>query len=82
MGQEVKKGVKTFVMLSWIKKKINRPMFNEGFFKMIDELSPKIILVYGSANYPCFLKAKEMGITVIQYQSRTNISFRGSNKNV
>ena len=49
---------------------------------MIDELSPKIILVYGSANYPCFLKAKEMGITVIQYQSRTNISFRGGNKNV
>ena len=49
---------------------------------MIDELSPKIILVYGSANYPCFLKDKEMGITVIQYQSRTNISFRGGNKNV
>ncbi len=66
---------------SGLRKKTNRPMFDEGFFNMINELSPKIILVYRSANYPCFLKAKEMGITIIQYKSRTNNSYKGVTTN-
>jgi len=64
---------------SGLKTKENRPIFDEGFFEMIKELSPKIILIYGSANYPCILKAKELGIVIIQYKSRTNISFKGGN---
>jgi hypothetical protein len=66
---------------SGLKKKSNRPLFDEGFFQMIKVLSPKVILVYGSANYPCFMKAKEMGIIVIQYQSKTNRNFHRGNLN-
>ncbi len=64
-----------------LKKKENRLIFEEGFFKMIEILTPKIILVYGSANYSCFLKAKDMGIKIIQYKSFTNRRFNGGNSN-
>ena len=56
-------------------------VFEEGFFRMIEELKPKVILTYGSSKYPCFEKAKEMGIIIIQYDSRTSKSFKGVDKN-
>lgn len=53
----------------------NRVKFEEYFYKIIEILTPKTILVYGSANYECFQKAKEMGIKVISYPSKTNQVF-------
>jgi hypothetical protein len=34
-------------------------------------LHPHTIIVYGSANYPCFKKLEEQGIKIIAYQSKT-----------
>ena len=65
-----------------LKEKINRPLFNEGFFKMIEVLKPKIILVYGSSNYDCFKRAEKMGIRIIGYESRASKSFKGGAKDV
>ena len=49
----------------------DRERFNEGFSEMIARLSPKTIIVYGSANYPCFDLARDKGISVRQYPSAT-----------
>ena len=64
---------------SGLKHKFNRYLFEEGFKILIDKLHPIVILVYGSANYPCFYAAKEQGISIIQYKSKTNIAFTGGN---
>lgn len=50
---------------------IDRERFEQGFFEMIKRLYPHTIIVYGSANYPCFDKAKQMGIRVISFPSHT-----------
>ena len=50
----------------------NRYDFNIGFNKMLEVLSPKIIVVYGSANYEPFKKAAASGITIIPFMSETN----------
>ena len=63
-----------------LKIKENYKIFEVGFFKMLEVLTPKVILTYGSSNYSCFRKAKEMGIQIIQYESRTSKSFKGGNK--
>lgn len=36
---------------SWLRKKDNRRLFEEGFRKMIATLQPKTIIIYGSENY-------------------------------
>ena len=56
---------------SQLRQKENRQQFEEGFEVMIKRLNPKTILVYGSDRYECFKKAKEQGIEVIQFPSRT-----------
>lgn len=66
---------------SKLKLKENYVLFEDGFFKMVEELRPKVIITYGSANYPCFLKAQKMCIKVVQYDSRTNKSFKRGYKN-
>lgn len=54
---------------------IDRQRFEEGLYNMIRVLKPHTILVYGSANYPCFQKIREMGITIISYQSKTSKAY-------
>ncbi|MFC2659084.1 MAG: DUF4417 domain-containing protein [Segatella sp.] len=53
------------------RKLIDRRRFEEGLDKLVEVLAPHIILVYGSANYPCFDRLKEQGITIISYPSKT-----------
>ena len=53
------------------RKLIGRARFEKGLTVMIDRLRPKTILVYGSAKYPCFTRLKDMGVSVIEYPSRT-----------
>ena len=57
------------------KRRIDRQRFNEGFFKMIEVLHPYAIIVYGSANYPCFREAKAQGIQIIDFPSNTATAF-------
>ena len=49
----------------------DRKRFEDGLFEMVKVLKPHTIIVYGSANYPCFDKIKEQGIKVISYPSKT-----------
>ena len=59
----------------------DRMRFENGLNEMVLNLHPKIILVYGSANYPCFEMLKEAGITIIQYPSETSEIYKGRNIN-
>ena len=43
--------------------------------KIITVLSPHTIVVYGSANYPCFEKLIDRGIKVISYPSQMAQAF-------
>lgn len=60
---------------SGINKLENRPLFEIGLFKMVDYLNPRAIIVYGSANYDCFVKIAEKGIPVIAFPSSTSLAF-------
>lgn len=53
----------------------DRERFETGFFEMISRLEPHTIIVYGSANYPCFNKAHDLGIQIISFQSHTAKAF-------
>lgn len=57
------------------RKLIDRSRFESGLFKMVEVLEPHTIIVYGSANYPCFKKLSEQGIKVVSYQSHTASAF-------
>lgn len=61
---------------SQLRNKENYSQFENGFWRMIDELCPKAILVYGSANYPCFEKAKTLGIIISPYPGATSSFYR------
>ncbi|MCF0241491.1 MAG: DUF4417 domain-containing protein [Treponema sp.] len=54
----------------------HRPYFEEGLREMVRVLTPKTIIVYGSARYPIFDEIREMGIEVIPFISRTNAAFK------
>ena len=60
------------------RKRADRERFVKGLFKMVEILKPHTIIVYGSANYPCFKKLKEQGIKVISYESQTCRGFKNS----
>ena len=49
--------------------------FEEGLEELVRVLTPHTILVYGSANYPCFDQLFERGIRVISYPSHTASAF-------
>ncbi len=53
----------------------DRKRFEEGLEELVHFLQPHTILVYGSANYPCFAKLISRGIRVIAYQSNTALAF-------
>ncbi len=50
---------------------IDRKRFEEGLDELIRVLHPHTVLVYGSANYPCFRRLIEQGIGVIAYPGKT-----------
>ena len=57
------------------RKLIDRKRFEEGLKELVRVLRPHTILVYGSANYPCFDKLIDQGIEVVAYPSRTASAF-------
>lgn len=60
---------------SGIRQLQNRPMFENGLFKMVEVLHPHTIIVYGSSNYPCFTKLRNQGICIVSYPSKTSEAF-------
>ena len=57
------------------RKQIDRERFEIGLKELVRVLQPHTIVVYGSANYPCFDKLIEQGIKVVSYPSRTASAF-------
>lgn len=52
----------------------NRSVFEQGFYRMVEVLSPHTIVVYGSDQYPCFDSIRDE-ITVITFPSEKNKVF-------
>lgn len=62
------------------RKYLDRARFEQGLAELVRVLSPKTIVVYGSANYPCLEKLKDQGITIVAFSSETAKAFeRGKN---
>ena len=59
------------------KKLIDRKRFEDGLKELVRVRKPHTVLVYGSANYPCFDKLIGQGIKIISYPSRTASVFKG-----
>lgn len=57
------------------RKYVDRERFEQGLEKLVDVLSPHTILVYGSANYPCFERLISCGIKVVSFPSKTARAF-------
>ncbi len=57
------------------KKLIDRKRFEEGLEELVRIRKPHTILVYGSANYPCFDRLIDRGIKVVAYPSHTAPAF-------
>lgn len=53
----------------------DRERFEAGLEELVKRLEPDTIIVYGSANYPCFTKLSEQGIKIISYPSQTAQAF-------
>lgn len=53
----------------------DRRRFENGLEQLIKVLKPRIILVYGSANYPCFTKLINAGVQIISYSSQMARAF-------
>ena len=57
------------------KKQEDRERFEEGLEQMMRVVAPPTIIVYGSANYPCFEKIKTQGVEIISFKSKTAAAF-------
>ena len=57
------------------RKLIDRERFEKGLEELVRVLQPYTILIYGSANYPCFDKLIDQGIKVIAYPGSTASAF-------
>lgn len=57
------------------RKLADRRRFTEGLSEMIRTLSPHTVIVYGSADYPCFKELEKQGIKIIAYQGKTAKAF-------
>lgn len=61
---------------SSLKYKVNYDFFANNLIKMAKILSPRVLIVYGSSNYPCFDDIRNMGITVVTFPSKTSEYFK------
>ena len=57
------------------RKLSNRARFEAGLAEMVTRLSPHTIIVYGSANFPCFSDLVKKGISIVTYPSRASLAF-------
>lgn len=64
------------VVASGLRKLQNRPIFEHGFYRMLDVLTPQTVIVYGSDNYSCFDKVRSQ-VNIIAFPSETNVALGG-----
>ncbi|MCF0110351.1 MAG: DUF4417 domain-containing protein [Erysipelotrichaceae bacterium] len=57
---------------SSLKYKLNYALFADGLRRMYELLTPHTLIIYGSANYPCFDELRNNGVTVIVFPSKTS----------
>ena len=57
------------------RKLVDRKRFEEGLEELVRVLQPHTILIFGSANYPCFDRLGAQGINVIAYPGNTASAF-------
>ncbi len=62
------------------KKLMDRDRFENGLYEMVRVLHPHTILIYGSANYPCFQRLVDKGIQIISYSAQTADAFERRKK--
>ena len=56
---------------------VDRDRFENGLDELVKVLCPHTIVVYGSANYPCFKRLSERGIKIVSFPSKTAKAFEG-----
>ena len=52
-----------------IKRRIDKDYFKDGLAEMVKRLSPRTIIVYGSAPDDIFKKYRDMGINIMPFES-------------
>ena len=57
------------------RKLLDRDRFEAGLTKMVEQLKPHTIIVYGSAEYDCFKKLLSQGIRIVSFQSKIAEAF-------
>lgn len=62
------------------RKRKDRKRFEDGLAELIQVLQPHTIIVYGSANYPCFDRLREKNVKIVAFQSRTASAFEKRRK--
>jgi hypothetical protein len=58
------------------RKHQDRERFEKGLAILIEKLNPHTIIIYGSANYPCFDNLIAKGINIISFPGRTAQAFK------
>jgi len=62
------------------RKLVDRKRFENGLNEMVNKLSPKKIIIYGSSNYPCFTQLKAKGIEIVTFKSLTASYYERKNQ--
>ena len=57
------------------RKLLDRERFEAGLNKMVEQLNPHTIIVYGSSEYDCFERLRSQGIRIVSFQSKTAEAF-------
>ncbi len=63
-------------------KLLDRKRFEDGLNEMVKRINPCAIIIYGSANYPCFKRLSISGIKIIEFPSRTNSYYQSRGKSL
>ena len=60
----------------------DRVRFTNGLTELVKVLQPHTIVVYGSANYPCFEELKKQGINIVSFSGQMAKAFERRKRNV
>lgn len=64
------------------RKLIDRKRFENGLNEMVRRLKPHTIIIYGSANYPCFEELKNQGINIVSFSGQMAKAFERRKQDV
>lgn len=60
----------------------NRARFTDGLAELVKVLQPHTIVVYGSANYPCFEELKKQGVNILSFSGQMAKAFERRKQDV